>query len=798
MKVSLNWLRRYVDITVPLQELCDKMVMSGFEVDGIDDLSQTMDNVVTGRIVRLEKHPDADRLQICQLDVGGEEPVQIVTGADNVFEGAMVPVALHDSHLPNGAHIKKGKLRGVASNGMLCSGEELCLKEADYPGAEVHGILILTQHKDCPVGVDMREILGLNDVIIDFSVTANRPDCQSVLGIAREVAVALKAPIRLPEPVYTPKMGDIHDHIRVTVEDFDLCPRYYGRVVTNVRMGPSPEWMQQCLKSAGMRPISNIVDITNFVMLETGQPMHAFDLRDVRGGQIIVRRAKDGETMTTLDGKPHTLTDEMLVIADAEEPSCIAGVMGGLDSEIKDDTTAIFFEAAKFRRDSVRKTARALGMRTESSARFEKGVDILNVEYAMNRALQLIDELDAGDIVEGAIDVNAGLPEERVLTVTAGGINALLGLAIPAETMAEILNRLHIRTTLNGETLTCAIPSFRDDIEGRADLAEEVMRVYGYDHIVGTPMRGEIVRGTKLPDRKAADRLKARLTALGLYEITTYSFISPKAADQLGLAAEDERRQQVALLNPLGEEYSVMRTQLTSSMLTVLSTNYARKNPAVRFFEIGKRFVAKSLPATEQPAELPVLSLGLYGEGEDFYTLKGLVEEVFVVFGRTPEYERAAEPYLHPGRQAAAVLDGETIAVFGELHPDTAARYGLGERAFVAEVHLEALYAAERKITYYKPLPRFPAVERDLALLCDEELPVAEIEKTIRSSGGKNLESVALFDVYRGTQILAGKKSVAYSLTFRSAQGTLTDQEIDGALQKIFRNLKEKGCELRS
>ncbi len=798
MKVSLNWLRRYVDITVPLQELCDKMVMSGFEVDGIDDLSQTMDNVVTGRIVRLEKHPDADRLQICQLDVGGEEPVQIVTGADNVFEGAMVPVALHDSHLPNGAHIKKGKLRGVASNGMLCSGEELCLKEADYPGAEVHGILILTQHKDCPVGVDMREILGLNDVIIDFSVTANRPDCQSVLGIAREVAVALKTPIRLPEPVYTPKMGDIHDHIRVTVEDFDLCPRYYGRVVTNVRMGPSPEWMQQCLKSAGMRPISNIVDITNFVMLETGQPMHAFDLRDVRGWQIIVRRAKDGETMTTLDGKPHTLTDEMLVIADAEEPSCIAGVMGGLDSEIKDDTTAIFFEAAKFRRDSVRKTARALGMRTESSARFEKGVDILNVEYAMNRALQLIDELDAGDIVEGAIDVNAGLPEERVLTVTAGGINALLGLAIPAETMAEILNRLHIRTTLNGETLTCAIPSFRDDIEGRADLAEEVMRVYGYDHIVGTPMRGEIVRGTKLPDRKAADRLKARLTALGLYEITTYSFISPKAADQLGLAAEDERRQQVALLNPLGEEYSVMRTQLTSSMLTVLSTNYARKNPAVRFFEIGKRFVAKSLPATEQPAELPVLSLGLYGEGEDFYTLKGLVEEVFVVFGRTPEYERAAEPYLHPGRQAAAVLDGETIAVFGELHPDTAARYGLGERAFVAEVHLEALYAAERKITYYKPLPRFPAVERDLALLCDEELPVAEIEKTIRSSGGKNLESVALFDVYRGTQILAGKKSVAYSLTFRSAQGTLTDQEIDGALQKIFRNLKEKGCELRS
>ena len=796
MKVSLNWLKRYVDIRVPLQELCDKMVMSGFEVDGIEDLSQTMDNVVAGRIVKLEKHPDADRLQICQLDVGGAAPVQIVTGADNVFEGALVPVALHDSHLPNGAHIKKGKLRGVASNGMLCSGEELCLKEADYPGAEVHGILILRD--EASVGTDMREVLGLNDVIIDFSVTANRPDCQSVLGIAREVAVALKEPLRMPEPSYTAQGGDIHDHIAVRVEDFDLCPRYYGRVVTNVRMGPSPQWMQQCLKSAGMRPISNIVDITNFVMLETGQPMHAFDLRDVRGAQIIVRRAKEGEQMTTLDGKPHTLTGEMLVIADAEEPSCIAGVMGGLDSEIKDDTTAIFFESAKFRRDSVRKTARALGMRTESSARFEKGVDIRNTEYAMNRALQLIEELDAGDIVDGAIDVNDGLPQERVLTVTAESINALLGLQIPAETMAEILNRLQIRTTLEGGTLTCAVPSFRDDIEGRADLAEEVMRVYGYDHIVGTPMRGEIVRGRKLPDRLAGDRLKKRLTAQGLYEITTYSFISPKAADLLGLAAGDERRRQIALLNPLGEEYSVMRTQLTSSMLTVLATNYSRKIPAVRFFELGKRFIADSLPLDKQPAELPVLCIGLYGEGEDFFTLKGLVEETFAAFGVTPEYERAAEPYLHPGRQAAAKVDGQALAVFGELHPDTAERYGIGARAYVAEVHLEALYAAKQPIPHYQPLPRFPAVERDLALLCDEEMPVAEIEKTIRGHAGRYLESVTLFDVYQGAQIEAGKKSVAYALTFRSPQGTLTDQEIDAALQKIFKNLGEKGCILRA
>lgn len=797
MKVSLNWLRRYVDIDVPLQELCDKMVMSGFEVDGIEDRSQTMSKVVAGCIVKLEKHPDADRLQICQLDVGAGEPVQIVTGADNVFEGALVPVALHDSRLPNGMHIKKGKLRGVASNGMLCSGEELKLTEADYPGAEVHGILILQENAAEP-GTDMREVLGLNDVIIDFSVTANRPDCQSVLGIAREVAVALKVPLRRPEPQYTTKGGDIGEHIRVRVEAEDLCPRYMGRVVRNLRIAPSPEWMQRCLKAAGMRPINNIVDITNFVMLETGQPMHAFDLRDVRGGQIIVRRAKPGEPMTTLDGREHILTDDMLVIADAEHPSCLAGVMGGLDSEIKDDTTDLFFESAKFRRDSVRRTARALGMRTESSARYEKGVDILNVEYAMERALGLIDELDAGDIVDGTIDCHQGLPGDRVLTVSAASINALLGLDIPAETMVDILNRLSIATSLSDGVLTCRVPSFRDDVEGRADLAEEVMRVYGYEHIIGEPMRGEVVRGKKLPERVAADRLKRRLIGQGLYEITTYSIISPKAADQLGLAPDDERRRVMTIGNPLGEEYSTLRTQLASSMLNVLAFNVSRKVPSARFFEVGKRFIPKELPVVRQPDELPALCLGLYGDGEDFFTLKGLVEEVFSAFGAAVEYRVSSEPYLHPGRQAEAILGGESVAVFGEVHPDTTERFGTSARLYLAEFRLEALYAVKPELVIYRPLPRYPAVERDLALLCDEDMPVAEIEKAIRASGGKHLESVALFDVYQGAQILAGKKSVAYALRFRSPEGTLTDEEIDAALQKIFRTLKEKGCLLRS
>ena len=796
MKVSLNWLKRYVDISVSVEELCNKMTMSGFEVDGVEDLSQTMRNVVAARILKLEKHPDADRLQLCTMDVGAAEPLQIITGATNVFEGALVPAALHDSLLPTGTVIKRGKLRGLPSEGMLCSGEELCLKETDYPGAEVHGILILNE--DAAPGTDMRKILHRDDVIIDFSITSNRPDCQSMLGIAREVAVALGQTPRLPVPSYKTAGGDVNDHIAITVEDTDLCPRYMGRIVKNLRIAPSPAWMQACLRGAGMRPINNIVDITNFVMLETGQPMHAFDLRDIRGAHIIVRRAENGEEIVTLDGKSHTLTDEMLVIADAEAPSCLAGIMGGLNSEIKPDTTDLLFECAKFRRDNVRRTGRALGMRTESSARYEKGVDIHGVAYAMDRALQLIDELDAGDIVDGVIDRCEALPAPREVSVVPADINALLGIEVPEQTMADILCRLGLDASLNGGRLVCRIPSRRDDIEGRADLAEEIVRVYGYDHIVPTPMTGAIVRGTKLPERRAADRVKATLTAQGLYEISTYSFISAKAAESLSLAADDPRRQAVALLNPLGEEYAVMRTQLVSSMLTVLATNYSRKNAAVRFFEIGKQFLPHALPLTEQPDEVPALCLGLYGDGEDFFTLKGAVEAVLAAFGAEARFTRAAEPYLHPGRQATVTVGDAVIGVLGEVHPDTAAGYGIGVRAYVAELKLAPLYAAgEGKVLRYQPLPRFPAVERDLALLCDETLPAADIEATIRAAGGKLLERVTLFDVYQGAQIAAGQKSVAYSLTFRGADGTLSDADIDPVMNRIMRRLTEQGCTLR-
>ena len=796
MYISLSWLKKYVDIDVPVEELCDRMVRSGFEVEDIQDLSQTMKNVVVGVVTAMEKHPDSDHLWICQIDIGDAEPVQIITGAQNVFVGAHVPAALHNSDLPNGMHITKGKLRGLPSNGMLCSGEELGLKAGDFPGCDVYGIMILAD--TYPAGMDMREVLSLNDYVIDFKITANRPDCNCVLGVAREAAVALNKPFNGPIPAYTEVGGDVNEHISVRVEDYDLCPRYMGRVVKNLRIKESPDWLKQCLRAAGMRPINNIVDITNFVMLETGHPMHAFDLRDIRGEQIIVRRATEGEPITTLDGKEYALTNEMLVIADAEGPSCLAGIMGSLDSEIKEDTKDLFLEAAKFRRDSVRRTCRSLGMRTEASSRFERGVDTIGVELAMERALQLIHDLDAGDIISGVIDCNEGLPAARELKVPVQKINALLGIEVPHDTIVQILNNLCIDTTLLNGILTCQIPPHRDDIEGCADLAEEVMRIYGCEHIVATPIRGDIVRGRKLPERILTDRIKRLLISRRMREISTYSFISSKAIDTLQLAADDARRQAVTLLNPLGEEYSTMRTQLLTSMLTVLSTNYNRKIQEARLFEVSKRFVPKALPLTEQPEEIPALCIGMYGGEEDFFTLKGVVESLLDTFGVQPDYEASSEPYLHPGRQAAACHDGAALVTFGEMHPAVCEKYDMPIRVYVAEVDLRALFAIERPRVLYKALPRFPAVERDLALICDETMPVASIEKIIRQAGGKTLESIELFDVYQGAQIESGKKSVAYSLKFRVADRTLSDEDIDPVLAKIFKKLKENDCILRT
>lgn len=795
MKVSLEHIKTYVDINVDPTTLCDRMVMAGFEVEEAINTADTMQNVVVGKIVEITPHENSDHLQICQIDIGEAEPVQIVTGADNVFVGAYVPAALHNSHLPNGVHIKSGKLRGVISNGMLCSGEELNLTEDDYKGASVNGILILND--EVAPGTDMRDVLGLNDWIIDFKITANRPDCQSILGIAREIGVVLGTEFKPPVPTYKTYGGDINEHISVEVLNYDLCPRYVGRFVKNLKIAPSPDWMKRALKAAGMRPINNIVDITNFVMLETGQPLHAFDYRDINGAKVIVRNAKDGEQITTLDEKEHKLSSDMLVIADAQNPSCLAGIMGGLNSEIKDDTNALFLESAKFKRDNIRKTARALGIRTESSARYERGIDIINTKYASDRALQLIDELGAGEIVDGTIDLNQGLPTERELKVSVQKINALLGLEIAGEKMCDILNSLHIKTTLNGDELTCLIPSFRDDIEFMADIAEEVMRIYGYDHIVGTPMNAQVLRGTITKERALDNDIKSLLIANGMYEITTYSFIGSKDTYKLDLSDEDARLNAITILNPLGDEYSTMRTQLVTSMLSVVSTNINRKNSAARLFEISKRFIPKAMPLTEQPNELKTLSIGIYGEGEDFYTIKGIIEQVMEYCGAKVKYVRADEPYLHPGRAAKAVIGDKAVAVFGEVHPNTADKYDLAQRVYVAEVYLDMLSDTEKPLVIYEPLPKFPAVSRDLAMLCDRDVAVGDLLEIITKAGGKLLENVSLFDIYEGSQIPEGKKSVAFNLTLRSKEDTLTDEQTEAVMTKIINKLSAFGAELR-
>ena len=792
MKTSYNFLKRYVDIDVTPEVLCDKMVMAGFEVEEIIDTSLTMQNVVVGKITDIKKHEDSDHLQICQVNVG-KETVQIVTGASNVFVGATIPAALDNSLLPNGMKIKKGKLRGVESLGMMCSGEELNLKEEDFKGAGVYGILILDDKYEA--GTDMREVLGLNDFIIDFKITANRPDCNSIIGIAREAAAVLNKEFKLPKTEYTVTNQNINDYIKVENQNYELCPRYMGKIVNNIRIGESPEWLKVALKASGMRPINNIVDITNFVMLETGQPMHAFDLRELEGNQIIVRNAKAGETITLLDGKVAELKEEMLVIADGVKPSCLAGVMGGEDSGIKEDTKAVFFECAKFKRDSVRRTAKAVGVRTESSSRYEKGTDIYNVEYAMNRALSLIAELDAGDVADGTVDLNDGLPALRTLKTSVNKINALLGLKIEGEKMCEILNSLLIETTLDGDILTSKIPSFRDDIEFTADIAEEVMRLYGYDHIVGTAINGDAIMGGKGAKLSLQTELRKLLTALGLYEIYTYSFIAKGETEKLGLDASNA----ITILNPLGEEYSVMRTQLISSMLSVLSTNINHGMTEGSFFEISKRFIPKAMPLTEQPDELTTLSLGMFGESEDFFTLKGVVEAVLKALGvKDAEYEAENLPtYLHPGRAATVTVNGEVLAILGEVHPKTADKFELSKKCYVAEIYVNKLENLQKDLIIYKPLPKFPAVSRDLALICDATLPVGKMNAAIKRGGGKLLEAVKLFDVYQGSQIEEGKKSVAYNITLRSENETLTDEQIERTVNKILKELKNVGAELR-
>ncbi len=792
MKAPYRWLMDYVKTGLSPRELADKMVMTGNAVEGIEDMSAHCKNVVVGKIIGLEKHPNADKLQICSIDVGKDEPVQIVTGADNVFVGALVPAALHGSLLPNGVSIKKGKLRGVDSFGMLCSGEELALSATDYPGADVYGILILQE--DWAPGTDMNEVLMTDDTVLDFEVGANRPDCLSILGLAREAGAAIGKIPHVPTPEAKPAGGDIKNLLDVEIKDKDLCPRYMAMMVQNVKIAPSPRWMQMRLKAAGVRPINNLVDITNFVMLETGQPMHAFDYDDIRGKKIIVRRAEDGERMTTLDGKERVFNPSMLLIADAEGPVGIAGVMGGENSGIKDTTTSVVFESAKFMYGSIRQTSRALGLSTEASMRFSKGIDAVNCDYAIRRACQLVTELKAGDIVGGSIDVLSEDISERMIEVTPGEINALLGTELTSDKMVECLERVLIWTERKGGRILCYIPHFRGDIDGKADIAEEIARIYGYDNI---PVNEPVGRMMRMGDPRPAarDLLKYYLVGQGYDECITYSFTGTAVWDKLRLPGDDPMRNAIRIKNPLGDDSGYMRTTLTGDMLTVLATNLKRKNKRLRLFEMSK--IYRPTEAGKLPDEHQMLCLG--GSGDmDFFTLKGMIEnllEAARVDGGA-EYVPGGGSYLHPGRSAKIYVNGKYLGELGEVHPDVADSYDIPGRAYVAELNIDTLLGLVRENLRFRLLPKFPAVERDIALTVGEDAPAGGIAAFITAHGGKYIESAELFDVYQGANIGEGKKSLAYSLRFRSKDGTLTDADID--MEKLLDELKrEFGATLR-
>ncbi len=812
MKAPLSWLKDYVDIDVSANELAEKLFSCGFEVEELVYLGSRIDRVVVGQVKSVVPHPDSDHMKICVVDCGekyGRE-VQIVTGAPNVFEGMKTPTALDNSTVcesnpaqleknPEGIKkIKKGKLRGVESFGMLCSGEELGINDDFYPGAEVDGLLLLDE--SAPVGEDIKKIVGLDDWIFDISVTANRPDCQCILGIAREVAAVLKKPLKEPDYSFTAHKTE-KKPVKVTVEAPDLCPRYIGRYVENVRGGVSPAWLRKRLVLSGIRSISPIVDITNFVLLEMGQPMHAFDADDVADRRIVVRRAKEGEKIVTLDKKEFTLGPDNLVICDGEKPVALAGIMGGLNSEIKDTTKDVFFEAAKFARDNVRKTSRALGQSSDSSFRFEKGVDAYTTGLGMARALHLIEELGCGTVTTLGEDCCAVSLERRTMTASIAKINALLGIEVPDEEIEAVLKRLHFAPVLDGDTLRVEIPGYREDVDDYPDLAEEIIRMYGYEHLTPTFLeKASVTNGGLTDEQKRELRVKNILRTQGFFEACNYSFYSPKDFDLMKLPADAPERRAVQLLNPISEELSVMRTFLAPSMLQNAVRNIRRGNDEGKEFELANVYLPRALPLTEQPEERKTLVLGIWGNKYDFFDLKGAVESLADAFGFKMTYERAEKPYLHPGVSARLLLGKKEVGNIGELDPAIALSLGLDKKAYLGELDLSAIEGEMKDGIEFVNLPKFPAVKRDLALIADEKLTCAEVEEVLLHSC-KYVTEAKLFDVYRGGQVPAGKKSMAFTLTFTpdaQAEKAFTPETLDGFVKKILGNLKFKlGVELR-
>lgn len=801
MDLSMRWLSDYIDCDMPIKDFCSAMTLSGSKVEKYTTEGEEISNVVVGKLLEVKPHPDSDHLLICQVEVGQDEPVQIVTGAQNVHEGAFVPAALHNSTLPNGVKIKKGKLRGVPSNGMLCSLGELGLSLNDFPYAQEDGIFLLGEDCDRIPGLDIRKAIGLDDTCVEFEITSNRPDCMSVLGLAREAHATFNKPISPKAPEFVGTDDDTNNYVKAEILNNTLCSRYMCGVVKNVKIEPSPRWMRERLRASGVRPINNFVDITNYVMLEYGQPMHAFDLRYVEDGQISVRNAAAGEKITTLDGEERELAPEMLVIADSKKPIAVAGVMGGEYSGIMADTTTVVFESAMFDGASVRTTAKKLGMRTESSSRYEKGLDPTSCELCLKRAFQLVELLGAGEVCGTYIDCYPRKAEIRTAPFNAEWNNKFLGTDIPEQQQIEYLNRLEIKVE-NGVAYS---PYYRIDLEVKADIAEEIARLYDYNNIDNTIIRG-VAQARLTPKQKFERTISDVCIGLGLDEITTFSFVSPKNFDKINLPENSKLRNTVKITNPLGEDTSVMRTTIIPSMCEVLARNYSFRNMQAGLFELGNEYIP--IEGEVLPIEPERLCIGMYDAqgGVDFFNLKGAVERLLDRLG-VEDYEitRADEDCgfeeyhsFHPGRVAVIIKDGTALGILGELHPNVLENYGIGTRAYCAKLNVDSLMENAVTQKTYKPLPKFPASTRDLSLVIDEQVPVAHLEKAIRKGIGDILESVTLFDIYQGKQIEAGKKSVSYAIVMRKSDSTLTDEQADKAMNKALKELEEIGAKIRS
>ena len=813
----MKWLADYVKVDVPIKDYCHALTMSGSKVECYEEEGKSISKVVVGKILSKAQHENADALFVCQVDIGADAPVQIVTNAKNVKEGDLVPVALDGAVLPEGK-IKKCKMRGVESFGMFCGLDTLGLTAHDFPYADPEGVFVIEE--DCELGQDIHSAIGLDDTSVEFEITSNRPDCLSVIGLARETAATYNLPLNVKAPEYKGVDGDVNELLKVDIINTEKCKRYCAGIVKNVKIGPSPRWMRERLRASGVRPINNFVDITNYVMLEYGQPMHAFDLRYVEGSHINVRNAKNGEKIMTLDGVERTLTEDMLVIADEKKPVAVAGVMGGEYSGIMDDTTTVVFESAYFEPTQVRRTSKALKLKSDASARYEKGVDPLISMTCLKRAFELVELLGAGEVLNTVIDCDHTDHKPSEVEFSPEWINNFLGTDISEADMKEYLGRLDF--TFEGGKV--GAPSFRIDIECKADIAEEVARIYGYNNIPSTDFRG-VARAEFTEEQKFIRTLRNAAVALGGYEIATYSFVSPKYFDKIKLPQDSKLRNAIKIVNPLGEDTSVMRTSIIPSVLDVLSFNYNNRNEKACLFEISKEY----LPASEEkpfingnilansgkekhrysyslPDEPQRLTVGMYGGEADFYALKGMIEQLLgemKIDGY--EYIRAVDSdafdekfAFHPGRSAVIMRDGKTLGILGEIHPEVQETYGIGVKTYVAKLNIpELMESAAGKITY-QPLPKFPATTRDLSVICDDEIPVAELEKAIKGAVGKILEKVTLFDVYKGKQIEDGKKSVSYSISMRSHDGTLTDERADGAMKRVLKALSAIGAELRS